>query len=130
MKIQSLSVVPNVRCINSCAFCVAETHPNLYKNQMDDNIPFFDLNFKDYIKRLEFARHNGCNTVMLTGNSEPQQNWKFLTPFTAVMRVRPPPLASPPSLLLSPKGLCSWENSKRTDTQERRNRNDFTRNPA
>lgn len=88
MKIQSLSVVvPNTRCINDCAFCVAKTHPNLYKNQMDDNLPFFDLYPKDYIKRLEFSRHNGCNTVMLTGNSEPQQNRKFLTYFGMFMQM-------------------------------------------
>lgn len=88
MKIQSLSVVvPNTRCINDCAFCVAKTHPNLYKNQMDDNLPFFDLYPKDHIKRLEFSRHNGCITVMLTGNSEPQQNRKFLTYFGMFMQM-------------------------------------------
>lgn len=82
MEIQSLSiVVPNKNCINNCAFCVSKMNADAYKNQMDDNLPFFDLYLKDYLKRLEFARHNGCNTVMLTGNSEPQQNRKFLTYF-------------------------------------------------
>jgi hypothetical protein len=52
-----------------------------YKNQMDVNLPFYDLYQADYIKRLEFARDNGCNTVMLTGNSEPQQNRNFLQMF-------------------------------------------------
>lgn len=86
MKIQSLSVVvPNKKCINNCAFCVSKMHCDAYKNQMDDNMPFFDLYLKDYIKRLEFARDNGCNTVMLTGNSEPQQNRKFLTYFGMFM---------------------------------------------
>ena len=56
-------------------------------NQMDDNLPFFDLYLKDYLERLEFARHNGCNTVMLTGNSEPQQNRKFLTYFGMFMQM-------------------------------------------
>jgi len=54
---------------------------------MDDNLPFFDLYLKDYLKRLEFARDNGCNTVMLTGNSEPQQNRKFLTYFGMMMQM-------------------------------------------
>ena len=36
---------------------------------------------RDYVKRLEFARDNGCNTVVLTGNSEPQQNRGFLKIF-------------------------------------------------
>ena len=67
------------KCINDCQFCVSKMHTDQYKNQMDDNLPFFDLYLKDYLERLEFARHNGCNTVMLTGNSEPQQNRKFLT---------------------------------------------------
>lgn len=88
MKIQSLSVVvPNQRCVNDCAFCVSKMHCGRYKNQMDDNLPFFDLYLKDYIKRLEFARDNGCNTVMLTGNSEPQQNRKFLTYFGMMMQM-------------------------------------------
>lgn len=88
MKIQSLSVVvPNKACVNNCAFCVSKMHCDTYKNQMDDNLPFFDLYLKDYIKRLEFARDNGCNTVMLTGNSEPQQNRKFLTYFGMMMQM-------------------------------------------
>lgn len=88
MKIQSLSiVVPNPRCINSCKFCVAcmSHDEQLYTNQMDSNLPFYDLYLKDYLKRLEFCRDNGVNTVMLTGNSEPQQNRKFLTDFGIFM---------------------------------------------
>ncbi len=82
MKIQSLSiVVPNKKCINKCKFCVSRMHNEDYKNQMDCNLPFYDLYYKDYINRLEYARDNGCNTVMLTGNSEPQQNRHFLMLF-------------------------------------------------
>lgn len=88
MKIQSLSVVvPNQHCVNNCAFCVSKMHCDTYKNQMDDNLPFFDLYLRDYIQRLEFARDNGCNTVMLTGTSEPQQNRKFLTYFGMIMQM-------------------------------------------
>ena len=88
MKIQSLSVVvPNKKCVNNCAFCVSKMHCDTYKNQMDDNLPFFDLYLRDYLKRLEFARDNGCNTIMLTGNSEPQQNRKFLTYFGMFMQM-------------------------------------------
>ena len=35
-------------------------------------------------KRLEYARENGCNTCMLTGNNEPQQNKAFLRVFGEV----------------------------------------------
>lgn len=88
MRIQSLSiVVPNPKCVNNCAFCVSKMHCDAYKNQMDDNLPFFDLYLNDYLRRLEFARDNGCNTVILTGNSEPQQNRKFLTYFGMFMRI-------------------------------------------
>lgn len=88
MKIQSLSVVvPNAACVNDCKFCVSKMHTDNFKNQMDDNLPFFDLYLKDYLKRLEFARDNGCNTIMLTGNSEPQQNRKFLTYFGMMMQM-------------------------------------------
>lgn len=88
MKIQSLSVVvPNKQCVNNCKFCVSKMHCDTYKNQMSDNLPFFDLYLKDYIKRLEFARDNGCNTVMITGNSEPQQNRKFLTYFGMMLQL-------------------------------------------
>ena len=88
MNVQSLSVVvPNNNCINNCKFCVSHMHPENYKNQMDDNLPFFDLYLEDYLKRLDFAQRNGCNTVMLTGNSEPQQNRKFLTYFGLFMQL-------------------------------------------
>lgn len=88
MKAQSLSVVvPNQKCINDCAFCVSKMSDDRYKNQMDDNLPFFDLYVKDYLKRLEFAQRNGCNTIMLTGDSEPQQNRKFLTYFGLFMQM-------------------------------------------
>lgn len=92
MNIQSLSiVVPNKNCINNCVFCVSKMHCDTYKNQMDDNLPFFDLYVKDYLKRLDFARSNGCNTVMLTGNTEPQQNRKFLTYFGLFMQMMKSP---------------------------------------
>lgn len=88
MEIQSLSVVvPNAKCVNNCAFCVSKMHTDVYKNQMNENHPFFDLYMSDYLKRLEFARHNGCNTVMLTGNSEPQQNRMFLIHFGMFMHM-------------------------------------------
>lgn len=90
--IQSLSiVVPNRKCINNCAFCVSKMYPDEYRNQMDENLPFFDLYFKDYMKRLEYAKEMGVETVMLTGNSEPQQNRKFLMFFGLMMQMMDSP---------------------------------------
>lgn len=83
MVIQSLSVVvPAKRCINRCEFCVACMRDEPYKNQLDENNRFYDLYLRDYQRRLAFARDNGCNTVMLTGNCEPQQNREFLKTFS------------------------------------------------
>jgi len=82
MKAQSVSVVvPAKKCINNCPFCVSKMHCEQYTNYMDVTDQFFDLRLKDYLKRLEFCRDNGVNTVMLTGNAEPQQNRTFLTFF-------------------------------------------------
>lgn len=38
----------------------------------------------DMRKRMEYARENGCNTCMLTGNNEPQQNKEFLRTFSEI----------------------------------------------
>lgn len=95
MKIQSLSVVvPNTRCINHCASCPSRMHDNDYPVLLDEMRPDFDMYLKDYIKRLEFARDNGCNTLMLTGTSEPQQNRKFLTWFGMMMQMMGSPFHS------------------------------------
>ncbi len=66
MKIQSLSiVVPTKGCINTCKFCVSRMHKNIYKDRIsDENDSWAE---PDYLKRLEFARDNNCNTVILTG---------------------------------------------------------------
>jgi len=53
-----------------------------YTNQIEKNKRFRDLYRKDYIKRLQFARDNGCNTIILTGDGEPLQNLRFLDDFS------------------------------------------------
>lgn len=89
MKIQSLSiVVPNKGCVNHCKFCVAHMVEEDYDNMLDKNNLYWDLYEKDYATRLNFARDNGCNTVMLTGNSEPQQNKEFLRMFGSLNKNR------------------------------------------
>jgi sulfatase maturation enzyme AslB (radical SAM superfamily) len=56
-------------------------HPNKYKNQIENNLRFRNLYEQDYTKRLQFARDNGCNTIILTGDGEPLMNRTFLTNF-------------------------------------------------
>lgn len=92
MNVQSLSVVvPAPRCVNDCPFCVSKMHCEQYPNLLEENLPDFRRHLDDYLDCLAFARDNGCNTVMLTGTSEPQQNKKFLTWFGMFMRMMKQP---------------------------------------
>lgn len=79
MNIQSLSiVVPTHGCMNQCKFCVSR----MRKDGYEDYISLGQVAFREsYKNRMAFARDNGCNTVMLTGQGEPQQNVKFLDEF-------------------------------------------------
>lgn len=76
---QSLSIcVPGRKCVNQCRFCVSRMHTDTYKNQMDENLPFYDLYFEDYVKRMIYAKENDANIMMITGDIEPLQNRHFL----------------------------------------------------
>jgi len=83
MNIQSFSVVvPNKACANKCPFCVSRmVKSDVYPNKMDVNDPHYDINVKEYLKRMKYVANLGCNTIMLTGTSEPQQNKQFLATF-------------------------------------------------
>lgn len=95
MQIQSLSIcVPGAKCINNCAFCVSRMRKDEYPNNIMGNVPMKDLYIKDYIKRMEYAKDCGCNTVMLTGQVEPQQNKHFLELFATMNRQMPSPFKS------------------------------------
>ena len=75
MKIQTLSIVvprPGKKCINNCPFCVSRMRETEYKADTDYR---FGKNLK---KRLQFARDNGCNTMIITGEGEALQNKNFL----------------------------------------------------
>jgi len=81
MKIQSLSIHVPAKCPNKCSFCVSRMHDDTYENLIeknDENLSFFE---EEYIDRLAFARDNGCNTIILTGNGEPLMNRTFLQRF-------------------------------------------------
>lgn len=77
MNIQSLSiVVPTGHCWNHCPYCVSRTHCEDYgdfsKRLVDDIIT------PNYMNRIKFVRDQGCNTMMITGTAEPQQNLPFV----------------------------------------------------
>ena len=92
MKIQSLSVVvPAKKCVNDCMFCVSKMHESEHEDMMSHKNLYYDLYKKDYSNRLMFARDNGCNTVMLTGDCEPTQNRSFLAKFGDFNQALPDP---------------------------------------
>lgn len=54
---------------------------NRYPNLMDINHEHYDINVREYLKRMQYVSENGCHTAILTGTSEPQQNKQFLATF-------------------------------------------------
>lgn len=105
MKIQSLSIVVPTKnkCVNSCKFCVSRTHTNPYCDKISSVVKEFSegnddtvntIEFKDYYNRLQFARDNGCNVVVLTGTGEPIQNPRFLDFFSEVNETLETPFKS------------------------------------
>ena len=76
MNIQSLSiVVPTGKCWNNCEFCVSKMHSETYGASIiknDNEIP------QSYINRMNFVRDEGCNSMIITGTAEPQQNMPFI----------------------------------------------------
>lgn len=84
MNIQSLSIcVPAKKCINNCEFCCSKMHGSDYEDRFSNLATYSDY-IVDMKKRMEYARENGCNTCMLTGNNEPQQNKEFLKVFSEI----------------------------------------------
>lgn len=114
MEVQSLSIcVPtHNRCVNSCEFCVSRTHTNPYEDKISSNVkkcknpnqhylnsPDYhkfteDIEYKDYFNRLQYARDNGCNVVVLTGTGEPIQNPDFLDFFYKINNTLQTPFKS------------------------------------
>jgi len=96
MNIQSLSIVVPTKnkCVNNCKFCVSRTHTNPYSDRISsclkkrEHFGFIidenSIEYKDYFNRLQFARDNGCNVVVLTGTGEPTQNFTFLNFFSII----------------------------------------------
>ncbi len=84
MIIQSLSLDVPAPCLNRCRFCVSHMRRDRYVNQLDVNKPQYDLYLEDFERRLEFARDNGCNVIILTGEGEPLLNRRYLETFSII----------------------------------------------
>ena len=83
MKVQSLSIdVPTNKgiCVNKCPFCCSRTHVGKYESLLldDTKLAYGEKMFK---RRLEFAKDEGVNNVILTGEIEPMQNMQYLKTF-------------------------------------------------
>lgn len=91
MDIQSLSICcPSpTGCINRCKTCTARQHDNPYENKYDGTkIECFEY-WEDVKKRMMYAQKQGCQTMMLTGSNEPQQNRRWLETLYHVMQSLP-----------------------------------------
>lgn len=83
MNVQSLSICVPCGCPNKCPFCVsrmrdAKVGRNMLKyNNCEDR----SLAERMILDRMNFARDNDCNTVILTGTGEPMTNVEFLKDF-------------------------------------------------
>lgn len=81
MEIQSLSICVPCPCPNQCRFCVSRMHTSPYPNLIEKDLANRSFHLTEYVKRMEFARDNDCNTVILTGQGEPLTNDSFLFGF-------------------------------------------------
>lgn len=78
MNIQSLSImVPcGGHCMNNCKFCVSRMRDDeaIFGKEIisKDNIP------QSYIERIKYVRDAGCDNIIITGTTEPQQNMPFI----------------------------------------------------
>jgi wyosine [tRNA(Phe)-imidazoG37] synthetase (radical SAM superfamily) len=78
MNIQSLSImVPcGGHCMNNCKFCVSRMRDDesIFGKEIISakNIP------QSYIDRIKYVRDAGCDNMIITGTTEPQQNRPFI----------------------------------------------------
>jgi hypothetical protein len=83
MEIQSLSVCVPAGCPNRCPFCVSRQHQETYDDAVYDEKYGADYE-RQLTQRMQFARDNHCNTVILTGSGEPVTNPRFLLRFAKI----------------------------------------------
>ena len=82
MEVQSLSICVPAGCPNDCKFCVSKMHRDTRYKNLIGIIPHDQcLEKLWYVNRMAFARDNGCNTVILTGDGEPTYNMDFIRKF-------------------------------------------------
>lgn len=82
MKVQSLSFCSPAGCNCSCRFCVSDMHRDearrTYPNLIQGDLAERGMHEKEYARRMAFARDNGCNSAIITGDGEPLCDIRFL----------------------------------------------------
>lgn len=88
MEVQSLSIQVPGGCPNMCKFCVSQMRDKKspYRNLIENDFGYLENHYNQYLRRLAFARDNGCNTAILTGEGEPVINTRFLESFSLMNR--------------------------------------------
>lgn len=65
----------------NCRGCVAKMHREDYPNLIRADRSRRNAHEINYLRRLAFARDNGCNTAVITGDGEPMADINFLDQF-------------------------------------------------
>ena len=78
MNIQSLSVmVPcGGHCMNNCKFCVSRMRDD--ESIFGKEIISATNILQSYTERIQYVRDAGCDNMIITGTTEPQQNMPFI----------------------------------------------------
>lgn len=69
-------VVPNKACVNNCKFCIAKMNAAIRLEEYPD---LLETDNFAYSKRMQYARDMGTDTLVFTGNTEPQLNMHFIS---------------------------------------------------
>jgi len=83
VEVQSLSIVIPAKCPNRCPFCVSHMNKENRKFKKSEDRLQYLRNVK---KRMEFARDNGTNTLMLTSTGEPLDNMDAVVDILSINR--------------------------------------------
>ena len=93
MEVQSLSIVIPATCPNRCPFCVSHMNKENKKFKMYDQYTLDE--YSDYLirieHRMEFARDNGTNTLMITSTGEALENMEMVKDIIRMNRALPNP---------------------------------------
>jgi len=86
MEVQSLSILIPAGCPNRCPFCVS--HMNKENKKFRTNV---NIDLDSVKRRMEFARDNGTNTLMITSTGEALENMDYVIHILDINKRLPSP---------------------------------------